>query len=41
MVALYRETVRPYLRERLPDREKAERWRGEIEAEIARLAAAA
>ncbi|MGD0024849.1 MAG: hypothetical protein ABSC37_09520 [Xanthobacteraceae bacterium] len=41
MVALYRETVWPYLYERLPDREEAARWRAEIEAEIARLAAAA
>ena len=40
-VALYRETVWPYLYERLPDREEAERFRAEIEAEIARLDAAA
>ena len=37
MVSLYRETVWPYLFERLPDREEAARWRAEIEAEIARL----
>ena len=41
MVSLYRETVWPYLYERLPDREEADRWRGQIEAEIARLDAAA
>ena len=40
-VALYRESVFPYLYEKLPDREEAERWRAEIEAEIARLDAAA
>jgi hypothetical protein len=37
MVALYRETVWPYLYERLPDRAEAERFRAEIDAEIARL----
>ncbi len=41
MVALYRERVWPYLYERLPDRDEAERWRALIEAEIARLDAAA
>ena len=41
MVALYRETVWPYLYERLPDREEAERWRALIDAEIERLDAAA
>jgi hypothetical protein len=40
-VALYRERVWPYLFEKLPDREEAERWRADIEAEIARLDAAA
>lgn len=40
-VALYRETVWPYLYEKLPDREEAERWRADIDAEIARLDAAA
>ena len=40
MVALYRENVFPYLCERLPDREEAERFRAEIEAEIERLDAA-
>ncbi len=40
IVALYRETVWPYLYERLPDREEAERWRRQIKAEIARLDAA-
>ncbi len=39
-VALYRENVWPYLCDKLPDREEAERWRAEIEAEIARLDAA-
>lgn len=37
MVKLYRGTVWPYLYERLPDREEAERWRQLIDAEIARL----
>jgi hypothetical protein len=40
MVELYRETVWPYLYTRLPDQDEADRWRGEIEAEIARLDAA-
>jgi hypothetical protein len=40
MVALYRHNVFPYLCERLPDREEAERFRAEIETEIARLDAA-
>jgi hypothetical protein len=40
-VAFYRESVWPYLYEKLPDREEAARWRAEIEAEIARLDAAA
>lgn len=40
MVSLYRETVWPYLYERLSDREEAARFRVEIEAEIARLDAA-
>ena len=40
-VAFYRESVWPYLCEKLPNREEAERWRAEIEAEIARLDAAA
>ncbi len=39
-VAFYRESVWPYLYEKLPDREEAERCRAEIEAEIARLDAA-
>ena len=41
MVALYRESVWPYLYGKLPDLDEAERWRIEIEAEIARLDAAA
>jgi hypothetical protein len=41
MVELYRETVWPYLYTRLADQEEADRWRGDIEAEIARLDAAA
>jgi hypothetical protein len=41
MVTLYRESVLPYLCDKLPDREEAERWRAEIEAEIVRLDAAA
>jgi hypothetical protein len=41
MVELYRETVWPYLYTRLADQDEADRWRGEIEAEIARLDAAA
>jgi hypothetical protein len=40
MVELYRETVWPYLYTRLPDQDEADRWRAEIEAEIARLDAA-
>lgn len=40
MVELYRETVWPYLYTRLADQEEADRWRGDIEAEIARLDAA-
>lgn len=40
-VALYRETVWPYLYEKLPDADEAARFRAEIEAEIARLDAAA
>jgi hypothetical protein len=40
-VALYRETVWPYLCDKLPDPEEAARFRAEIEAEIARLDAAA
>jgi hypothetical protein len=40
MVALYRETVWPDLCAELPDREEAERWRAQIEAEAARLDAA-
>ena len=39
-VEFYREHVWPYLCEKLTDREEAERWRTEIEAEIARLDAA-
>jgi hypothetical protein len=41
MVALYRESVWPYLYGKLPDLDEADRWRAEIEAEIARLDAAA
>ena len=41
MVALYRESVWPYLCDKLADAEEAERFRAEIEAEIARLDAAA
>jgi hypothetical protein len=41
MVALYRETVWPDLCAELPDREEAERWRLLVEAEAARLDAAA
>lgn len=37
MVELYRETVWPYLYTRLADQDEADRWRGDIEAEIARL----
>src|SRR5262245_25470677 len=40
MVELYRETVWPYLYTRLADQAEADRWRGDIEAEIARLDAA-
>ncbi|MEX2166180.1 MAG: hypothetical protein WD852_04050 [Methyloceanibacter sp.] len=40
MVSLYRESVFPYLCDKLPDREEATRWRAEIDAEIARLDAA-
>jgi len=39
-VEFYRETVWPYLYEKLPDPEEAERFRAAIEAEIARLDAA-
>lgn len=41
IVALHRERTFAYLCERLPDREEAERWRALIEAEAARLDAAA
>jgi hypothetical protein len=41
MVALHRERTFAYLCERLPDREEAARWRAPIEAEVARLDAAA
>ncbi len=41
MVTLYRGTVWPYLYERLPDPDEARHWRALIEAEIARLDAAA
>jgi hypothetical protein len=41
MVELYRERVWPYLYERLPDHHEAETWRARIEAETARLDAAA
>jgi hypothetical protein len=41
MVELYRDTVWPYLYTRLADQEEADRWRGDIDAEIARLDAAA
>jgi hypothetical protein len=41
VVVLYRESVWPYLYEKLSDPEEAKRWRAEIEAEIARLDAAA
>ena len=41
MVALYRDRVFPYLCEKLPDVEEAARFRAEIEAESARLDAAA
>jgi hypothetical protein len=40
MVELYRDTVWPYLYTRLADQEEADRWRGDIDAEIARLDAA-
>lgn len=40
MVALYRESVLPYLCEKLTDLEEAARYRAEIEAEIQRLDAA-
>ena len=36
-VRLYRETVWPYLFALLPDPQEAARWRGEIEAQAARL----
>lgn len=41
MLALYRETVWPDLYAELPDREEADRWRALIDAETARLDAAA
>ena len=41
MVRLHRERTFSYLCGHLPDREEAERWRAEIDAEIARLDAAA
>jgi hypothetical protein len=37
MVSLYRETVWPYLFEKLPDQREAAEWRGRFEAEIERL----
>jgi hypothetical protein len=40
-IEFYRESVWPYLYEKLPDRDEAERFRAEIEAEISRLDAAA
>ena len=40
-VRLHRESTFAYLCERLPDREEAARWRALIEAEAARLDAAA
>jgi hypothetical protein len=39
-VEFYRETVWPYLYEKLADRDEAARFRAEIEAEAARLDAA-
>lgn len=39
-VRLHRERTFAYLCERLPDRDEAERWRTQIEAEVARLDAA-
>ena len=39
-VEFYRETVWPYLYGKLADRDEVERWRAEIEAEMARLDAA-
>ncbi len=41
LLELYRDIVPPQLYADLPDREEAARWRAEIEAEIARLDAAA
>jgi hypothetical protein len=39
-VALYRESVWPYLLGRLPDKDEAARLKAEIDAEVARLEAA-
>jgi hypothetical protein len=39
-VRLHRERTFAYLCERLPDRDEAERWRTQIEVEVARLDAA-
>ncbi|HEY4115416.1 MAG TPA: hypothetical protein VGM17_15275 [Rhizomicrobium sp.] len=41
VLELYREIVPPQLYAELPDREEAARWRAEIDAEAARLDAAA
>jgi hypothetical protein len=40
-VRLHRERTFAYLCERLPDRDEADRWRAQLEAEVARLDAAA
>jgi hypothetical protein len=40
-LALYRDTVWPYLLRLLPDRDEAERWRGDLDVEAARLDKAA
>jgi hypothetical protein len=40
-VASYRESLWPSLLSKLPDEEESARWRAEIDAEIARLDAAA
>ena len=40
VVEFYRESVWPYLCDKLTDREEADGWRREIEAEVVRLDAA-
>lgn len=41
VLSLYRDIVMPRLCDELPDKEEAARWRAQIEAECARLDAAA